>query len=72
MLPKETLSHECIALGYAGQADGPLIDLLAAHQEGRNLNQIPGAVFGTRRGKCRSSPWPKRPKPMQGCLFPRF
>lgn len=68
--PKETLSHECIALGYAGQADGPLIDLLAAHQEGRNLNQIPGAVFRDETGQVQVVPMAKAPKTDAGMPFP--
>jgi len=49
--PKETLTHECIELGLVGHADQGLVDLLETHQEGSDLNQIPGAVFRNGEGE---------------------
>jgi anaerobic magnesium-protoporphyrin IX monomethyl ester cyclase len=68
--PRETLSHTCIDLGYAGQADGPLVDLLEAHQEGRSLAQIPGAVFREDSGEVQVVPMAKAPKTDAGMPLP--
>jgi radical SAM superfamily enzyme YgiQ (UPF0313 family) len=68
--PKETLSHGCIELGYAGQADGPLVELLEAHQEGRSLAAIPGAIYRDEEGEVQVNAMAKAPKTDEGMPFP--
>ncbi len=43
--PKETLTHDCIDVGYIGHADVSLVELMEAHRTGADLSAIPGAVF---------------------------
>ncbi|MCB9777271.1 MAG: B12-binding domain-containing radical SAM protein [Alphaproteobacteria bacterium] len=43
--PAETLTHECIDLGFIGHADAGVADVLVAHHAGRSLDGLPGAVF---------------------------
>jgi len=43
--PAETLTHDCIALGFIGPADLGAARLLEVHAAGGDLRAVPGAVF---------------------------
>ncbi len=68
--PLETLSHPEISLGLAGHADLALVELLEAHQEGRDLGAVPGAVYRDGEGRPRAVPPRPRPRTAAGMPLP--
>jgi radical SAM superfamily enzyme YgiQ (UPF0313 family) len=67
--PAETLTHSAIALGFAGQADVGLVEILEAHAAGRAIDSLPGAIVRTDTGVA-VVPGPKGPKTDAGLPFP--
>jgi anaerobic magnesium-protoporphyrin IX monomethyl ester cyclase len=68
--PRETMTHECIALGLVGHADQGLVELLETHHAGGDLSGIPGACFRDTDGEVVLVPEEKRPRTDEGMPFP--
>jgi radical SAM superfamily enzyme YgiQ (UPF0313 family) len=68
--PKETLTHDCIALGIAGHADVALVDLLETHQSGGDLSVVPGAVWRNDEGEVVVNLEAPRPGTDEGMPYP--
>lgn len=60
--PAETLSHDCISLGFVGHADQGAVELLAAHAGDGDLSAVPGAVFRDGEGQVVQVPPHRRPQ----------
>ncbi len=68
--PRETMTHDCIDIGLVGHADQGLVELLALHQEGGDLNTVPGACFRDVDGEVVLVPEAKRPRTDELMPFP--
>ncbi len=68
--PAETMTHECITLGFVGHADRGVIELLATHQSGGDLRKVPGACFRDADGEVVLVPEGKRPRTDEGMPLP--
>ncbi|MEE2829023.1 MAG: radical SAM protein, partial [Myxococcota bacterium] len=68
--PRETLSHECIAVGLVGHADIALVQLLETHLSGGDLATVPGAVWRGEDGEVIVNPEPPRPSSDKEMPFP--
>lgn len=68
--PRETMTHECIALGFVGHADQGVGALLSTHHAGGDLRTVPGACFRDADGEVVLVPEDKRPRTDEDMPFP--
>jgi radical SAM superfamily enzyme YgiQ (UPF0313 family) len=70
LYPAETLTHDCVTLGFAGHADMGVVDLVERHQQGLPLDDLPGAVFRREDGTVQVNPEPPRPRTDENMPYP--